>query len=162
MCGVRGNVETRLAKLDRGDFDAIVLAEAGLDRLGLQDRITEVFALDAMLPAAGQGALGIECRADDADTPALLSRISDSETEHAVQAERAVLAALRAGCHAPVGAFAQVERGRLALRAVVLSLDGKIRLEAKLSGPPDDGVALGRRVAEDLLRQGAAPLVAAH
>lgn len=161
MCDVRGNVETRLTRLDRGDFDGIVLAEAGLERLGLDGRISQVFELDQMLPAAGQGALGIECRADDAETLATLRQVNDPDTEHAVRAERAVLAALRAGCHAPVGACAAVKDGQLHLRAVVLSLDGKTRLESSVSGPAEDAAAFGRQVADGLLRQGAAPLVAA-
>ena len=159
MCDVRGNVETRLAKLDQGEFDALVLAEAGLTRLGLGDRITEVLDIDRMLPAAGQGALGIECRTDDAETCALLGQINHPETERAVRAERAVLAALRAGCHAPVGVYGYLESDHLLLRAAVLSVDGKTRLEASLSGPPEEAESLGQRVAADLLSQGAGPLI---
>jgi hydroxymethylbilane synthase len=158
--GVRGNVDTRLAKLDAGEFDALVLAEAGLKRLGLASRITQVLPSDVMLPAVGQGALGIECRADDAKTQAALAALDDAATHAAVRAERALLAQLRGGCLAPVGANGRIIDGRLELSAVVLSADGRHRIAASDGADPADAVALGRRVAEALLSRGAAALIA--
>jgi hydroxymethylbilane synthase len=157
---VRGNVDTRLRKLNEGQFDAIVLAEAGLRRLGLAGRISEVLPFEIMLPAVGQGALGIECRADDDKTLAALAALDDAETRAAVTAERALLAHLRGGCMAPVGALGLVEAGRLTLQAVVLSPDGRQRLTAGGDAAPEDAVAVGRRAAEDLIGQGAAELIA--
>lgn len=158
---VRGNVDTRLRKLDDGQFDALVLAEAGLKRLGLAAWITQVLPWEIMLPAVGQGALGIECRTDDATARAVLAPLDDAATRAAVLAERALLAELRGGCLAPVGARGRVENGRLHLSAVVLSPDGTRRLDEEDSAPPEDAVALGRRVAVALVHQGAAELIAA-
>jgi hydroxymethylbilane synthase len=158
---VRGNVDTRLRKLDEGQFDAIVLAEAGLRRLGMADRITQVLPLDVMLPAVGQGALGIECRVDDAETREILAPLEDGEARAAVTAERALLEYLRGGCMAPVGAHGRNEAGQLHLTAVVLSADGTRRLAANEVGLPADAEAIGRRVAEALLTQGAAELITA-
>ena len=157
---IRGNVDTRLAKLDTGDFDAIVMAEAGLTRLGLADRITEVIPRDVMLPAVGQGALGIETRTDDTPTRDALAPLNDSETFAAVTAERAMLAALRGGCLAPVGAWARMDGGQLLHSAVVLAADGSRRCDVADRGTPSDAVALGQRVAEQLLALGAAELIA--
>jgi hydroxymethylbilane synthase len=158
--GVRGNVDTRLAKLDAGEFDALVLAEAGLKRLGLASRITEVLPTDLMLPAVGQGALGIECRADDAKSQAALAAIDDAPTHAAVRAERVLLARLCGGCLAPVGTYGRMVEGRLELAAVVLSADGRRRIAASDTADPAEAEALGRRVAETLLAQGAADLIA--
>jgi hydroxymethylbilane synthase len=158
---VRGNVDTRLRKLDAGQFDAIVLAEAGLKRLGLSDRISQVLPLDLMLPAVGQGALGIECRDDDASTLAALRSLDDSDSHAAVLAERALLAHLCGGCLAPIGALAQVKKGQIQLSAVVLNSEGSRRITASGDALPADAVSLGRRVADDLLAQGAAGLIAA-
>jgi hydroxymethylbilane synthase len=158
---VRGNVDTRLRKLDEGQFDAIVLAEAGLKRLGLADRTTHVLPFDVMLPAVGQGALGIECRVDDVDTLDAVARLEDAAARAAVTAERALLAHLRGGCMAPVGAWGRVDDGALQLSAVVLSGNGKQRITASGFAPPEDADGLGRRVANALLDQGAAALIAA-
>jgi hydroxymethylbilane synthase len=158
---VRGNVDTRLRKLDEGQFDAIVLAEAGLRRLGLEDRISCVLPCDVLLPAVGQGALGIECRTDDATTRAAVSPLDDSATRAGVTAERAMLAHLRGGCMAPVGAWGRIEAGALHLSAVVLGVDGRERLTADDASAPEDAVKLGTRVAERLLAQGAGELIAA-
>jgi hydroxymethylbilane synthase len=158
---VRGNVDTRLRKLDEGLFDAIVLAEAGLRRLGLESRITEVLPLEVMLPAVGQGALAIECRADDRETLAAVSPLEDTATRAAVTAERALLAHLRGGCMAPVGAWGRMEGGRLHLSAVVLSADGKQRLAASDAAAVDAAAELGRSVAENLLVRGAGDLISA-
>lgn len=157
---VRGNVETRLRKLDEGQFDAIVLAEAGLRRLGLAERITHLLPFSVMLPAVGQGALGIECRCDDQATLAALGPIDDPATHAAVLAERSLLAHLRGGCMAPVGALAVVEGRALNLQAVVLSADGSQRLFANDAGTPHEALDVGQRVANALLTQGAAELIA--
>jgi hydroxymethylbilane synthase len=157
---VRGNVDTRLRKLDEGQFDAIVLAEAGLRRLRLADRITHALPFDVMLPAVGQGALGIECRSEDDQTRAAVKPLDEAATRDAVIAERSLLAHLRGGCMAPVGALGRVEDGVLHLAAVVLSADGTQRLTAKGSAACEDAASLGHRVAEFLLAKGAANLIA--
>lgn len=157
---VRGNVETRLRKADDGEFAAVVLAEAGLRRLGLTSRIKHVLPFDIMLPAVGQGALGIECRANDDATAAALRPLDDAATHAAVTAERALLESLRGGCMAPIGALATVERGKLGLQAVVLNINGSRRLFASDATEPSRAAELGRRVAESLLQQGAAELIA--
>ncbi|MEX0702872.1 MAG: hydroxymethylbilane synthase [Planctomycetales bacterium] len=156
---VRGNVETRVRKLDQGEYDALVLAEAGLRRIGLADRIGLVLRPPLMFPAAGQGALGIECRSRDDATRALLARIADRAAEVAVRAERALLAELRAGCHAPVGVDAAVEGDWIVLSAVVLSADGTRRIEARHAGAADDPIAAGRETARLLVERGAAALL---
>ncbi|MGD9632309.1 MAG: hydroxymethylbilane synthase [Pirellulales bacterium] len=158
---IRGNVDTRLRKLDDGEFDAIVLASAGLYRLGLASLITQVLPLDVMLPAVGQGALGIECRTDDSATIAILQAIDDRDTHAAVLAERSLLAHLRGGCLAPIGALAQNQNGFLRLVAAVLSADGARRLVASEAAPAEDAERLGEHVAQTLLAQGAAELIAA-
>ena len=157
---IRGNVETRLRKLDEGQYDAIVLAEAGLRRLGMIDRIVHVIPRQIMLPAVGQGALGIEARAGDEATLALLAPLDYAATHQAVLAERTLLLTLRGGCLAPVGAWARLEQGHLALDAVVLSGDGMRKLKSQGTASPSDAIPLGRRVAELLLDQGAAELIA--
>ncbi|MDA1050896.1 MAG: hydroxymethylbilane synthase [Planctomycetota bacterium] len=157
---IRGNVETRLQKLDDGEYDAIVLAEAGLKRLGLADRITQPLPPTTMLPAVGQGALGLETREDDATTIAVVKQLDDAETHACVLAERTMLAALRGGCLAPVGAWGRVSDNLLLLDAVVLSADGTTRLAASVSGDIDSAVSLGAEAARQLLEQGAAELIA--
>jgi hydroxymethylbilane synthase len=156
---IRGNVDTRLRKLDEGQFDAILLAEAGLKRLGLADRISQVLPFSLMLPAVGQGALAIECRADDAKTQAAVERLDDAATRVAVLAERSLLAHLRGGCLAPIGAWGRIENGAVQLSAVVLSSDGAQRLDASDSAPPAEAESLGRRVADALIFRGAAALI---
>jgi hydroxymethylbilane synthase len=159
---IRGNVDTRLRKLDDGEFDAIILAEAGLQRLGLAHRITQVLPFDVMLPAPGQGALAVECRIDDESTRTVVAQLDDLATHLAVILERDVLARLRAGCSAPVGAYARQETGgKILLTAVVLSVDGKQRIEAHGEAEPADVLSLGQRVAEELLAKGAGELIAA-
>ena len=158
----RGNVETRLRKLDEGQFDALVLAEAGLTRLELAGRISARLQPPLMLPAVGQGALGIECRSDDESTREVLARLTDQPTLFAVLAERTVLATLRAGCHAPLGVWTRPEGTSLRLTAVVLSLDGVQRFESErlaAVASDADAIALGRAVAEELQAQGAAALL---
>ncbi|HET6884399.1 MAG TPA: hydroxymethylbilane synthase [Pirellulales bacterium] len=161
MLDIRGNVDTRLRKLADGEYDALVLAQAGLRRLGLEAEITEVLREELMLPAVGQGALGIEIRSNDADLKAVLSALDDATTRAAITAERSLLAALRGGCLAPVGAKGDVIAGQLRLRGVVLSGDGSVRLAAEQTGLSFEAHALGRQVAHDLLAQGAAELIAA-
>jgi hydroxymethylbilane synthase len=157
---IRGNVETRLKKLDDGEFDAIVLAAAGLTRLGFADRMTFILPQSIMLPAVGQGALGLETRDDDSVARTLVEPLTDAATHAAVLAERSLLHALRGGCLAPVGALAQVEDSVLKLEAVVLSGDGQRRISADAAGRPEDAIHIGEQVAEELLVQGAAELIA--
>ncbi len=157
---LRGNVDTRIEKLKRGDYDAIVLAKAGLDRLGLSANISEVLSTDVCLPAAGQGAIGIEARAEDAESLEILSALNDGETRSGVEAERAVLAGLEGGCQVSIGAWGRVESGNLVLEVAVLSPDGAQRMREKSSCAPEDAVALGERVAAKMLDQGAAALLA--
>jgi len=162
MAGIRGNVDTRLEKLARGDFDAIVLAEAGLKRLGLSSRITEILPGDKVLPAVGQGALGIETRADDERTRAAIAPLNDPLTHAAVLAERTLLADLAGGCLAPIAAWARpVDTQTLALDATVLSQDGQRRLFFAQQGSVASPASLGSAVAAALLAQGAAELISA-
>ena len=157
---IRGNVDTRIGKLKRGDYDAIVLAKAGLDRLGLSANITEVLPADVCLPAAGQGAIGIESRSDDAEILRILSQLNDAETRSGVEAERAALGGLEGGCQVSIGAWGRVEQGKLVLEVVVLSPDGTQRLREKSWGAMNEAVRLGETVAAKLLEQGAAALLA--
>jgi hydroxymethylbilane synthase len=159
MLELRGNVDTRIEKLKRGDYDAIVLAKAGLDRLGLTENISQVLPQEVSLPAAGQGAIGIEARAGDAGTLPVLSELEDSETRAAVTAERAALAGLGGGCQLPIGAWGRVEDRKLFLDVVVLSPDGTQRLWEKDSGSPAEAEAIGKRAAEKLRAAGAAALL---
>jgi hydroxymethylbilane synthase len=161
MLDIRGNVETRLRKLEEGEYDAIILAEAGLRRLGLEAHITEVLPLSLILPAVGQGALGLEVRADDDLTVSLVAQLNHPPTEAAVVAERAMLAALHGGCLAPVAAWGRLESDALLhLTGVVVSVDGVQRLETAISGDPRDAESLGQFAATELLSKGAEPLIA--
>jgi hydroxymethylbilane synthase len=157
---IRGNVESRVRKLDEGEYEAIILAEAGLKRLGMAGRITHVIPRGTMLSAVGQGALAIEAREDDEPTRSLLAPLDDYRTHQAVLAERTLLFALRAGCMAPVGALGRVENNLLLLDAVVLSPDGQRRLAASGHADVTAAVTLGQQVADQLLSQGAADLIA--
>lgn len=160
LLDVRGNVDTRVRKLHEGEFDAVVLAEAGLKRLGLVHEITEVLPKTLLLPAVGQGALGLETRTDDTPTRTVILVLDDPLSHAAVLAERAMLAALRGGCLAPVGAWARQEDGAtLRLSVAVLSRDGAQRIAAEADGELGQPEELGRRVAEALLAQGAAELI---
>jgi hydroxymethylbilane synthase len=156
---LRGNVDSRVRKVLNGEYDAIVLAQAGLTRLGLQGHISEVFPLEVMLPAPGQGALAVQCRADDTETLELLAAIHDPLTAAAVEAERAFLAGLGGGCSLPVAAFAEKNDGLILLTGAVISPDGKqaIRLSAVDSEP----YKLGERLASLVLERGAAELLKA-
>lgn len=154
---IRGNVETRIAQVTSGALDAVVLAKAGLDRLGLTHAITEILDPIQMLPAAGQGALAVECRIDDAATRAILARLDDPDTRAAVTAERAVLARLEAGCTAPVGVLAEIVDDIDALavfvRAFVGSADGSLELRRSHTGPAVEAHDVGRRFANLLLAE---------
>jgi hydroxymethylbilane synthase len=156
---IRGNVDTRLRKLVEQDLDAIILAEAGLIRLGRADEITHVLDSIWMLPAVGQGALGLECRADDADTGKLLANLNDPPTHHCVLAERAFLRGLGGGCQVPIGAATTVRGDQLWLRGVVLSPDGRQRVEASRHGHLTDAEKSGSELANDLLKRGATELL---
>lgn len=158
---LRGNVNTRLAKLDQGDFDAIILAAAGLIRLGFQQRIADWLEPEQSLPANGQGAVGIECRAGDAVTQQWLSALHDADTADRVLAERAMNRRLQGGCQVPIGAYAELEGDHLWLRGLVGSLDGDQILQAEARAPRQQAEALGEQVAAALLAQGAADLLAA-
>lgn len=155
---VRGNVDTRLRKLDRGDFDALVLARAGLSRLDLLPSNATILSVDDFLPAPGQGALAIECRADDARTLAALAAINDRLTRAAVDAERAVLKALGGGCSIPLGALAQGGE-TLKLRATLLAPDGSAAIDESLIGAADDPVGLGSELARRMRERGASTLL---
>ncbi len=163
ISGIRGNVDTRIGKVHSGEFDAVVLARAGLARIGRLDDATEVLDPLQMLPAPGQGALAIECRTGDDDLMTQLSGLDDPHTRAAVEAERAVLATLEGGCSAPIGALADVVEGddgdELWVRAVALSHDGTLSVRMSATGAPSDAVGVGTRLANDMLADGAARLV---
>ena len=156
---LRGNVDTRLRKLDEGQYDAIVLAAAGLRRLGHADRISETLSLEASLPAIGQGALGLECRTDDAEVRALLRPLDDPTSAAAVRCERAFLERLQGGCQTPIAAHATITDGRLVVEGLVGRVDGTEILRASTEGPAAQPEALGIRLAEDLLGRGAAKIL---
>ncbi len=158
---VRGNVETRLHKLDAGGYDLLVLAVAGLERLGLADRISTPLDAEVCLPAPGQGIVAVETRADDADSGAALAGLDDRVARAAFTAERAVVTALGGGCQTPIGALAEADGDLLRLRALVASLDGSRRLRRDAAMPADAAQALGEAVARDLLADGAGPILEA-
>ncbi|MCS6787029.1 MAG: hydroxymethylbilane synthase [Thiobacillaceae bacterium] len=152
---LRGNVHTRLRKLDEGRFEAIILAAAGLKRLGLQARITALLSPEQSLPAVGQGALGIETLAAHADVIARVACLNDPDTAACVRAERAMSRRLQGGCQAPIGGYAHMDGGRIKLTAFVSDLEGRRLFRAADWGEPNAPEALGERVAEALLEQGA-------
>jgi hydroxymethylbilane synthase len=156
---LRGNVDTRLRKLDDQHLDAIILAETGLVRLGLADRITEVLDSDWMLPAVGQGAIGLECRTDDTTTRHLAEGLTDSITWARVTAERAMLATLGGGCLVPIGTVSKVEGGVLTIRGAVLSADGHRRITVTHTGPASTPLAVGQELAAKLLDEGAGDIL---
>jgi hydroxymethylbilane synthase len=157
---LRGNVDTRVRKVLNGEYDAIVLAQAGLTRLGLQSHISEIFPLEVMLPAPGQGALAVQCRAEDHETLALLSAIHDPLTAAAVNAERAFLSGLGGGCSLPVAAFAEKNDGTIILTGAVISTDGKQAI--RLSAVDNEPRRLGERLAGLVLERGAGELLKAR
>jgi hydroxymethylbilane synthase len=152
---LRGNVNTRLAKLDAGDYDAIILASAGLKRLGFAERIAQRLDTKTSLPAIGQGAIGIECRIDDKELNDMLAKLHDHETGICVRAERAMNARLSGGCQVPIAGFAEIHHGQLFMRGLVGNPDGSQLFRAELGGKPEDAEFIGRSIAEDLLAQGA-------
>lgn len=155
ILSLRGNVNTRLAKLDSGEYDAIILASAGLKRLGLADRITERLAPDQSLPAMGQGAIGIECRIDDAEIHDYLKVLHDEATSICVSAERAMNARLNGGCQVPIAGFAEIRGELLFMRGLVGNPDGSLLYRAQAETALDQAEQLGQSVADDLLAQGA-------
>jgi hydroxymethylbilane synthase len=156
---IRGNVDTRLRKLDRGDYDGIVLASAGLRRLSLADRLTAAIPPDICVPAPGQGIIAVEMRVDDERARAALAPINDRDASAALAAERALVSALGGECQMPIGGYCRVEGGALDLVAIVASLDGSRLVRGRERGSRESG-ELGRRVADDLLRQGAGAILA--
>jgi hydroxymethylbilane synthase len=167
LVGVRGNVDTRIAKVRSGELDAVVLARAGLARLGRLDEVTEVLDPIQMLPAPGQGALAVECRSADAELVALLATaLDDPHSRAAVACERVVLAELEAGCAAPVGALAEVAEGddgeELWVRAVAMSPDGALAVRRSATGSAADPIALGRALAAEMIADGAHDLISSE
>jgi hydroxymethylbilane synthase len=162
ISGIRGNVDTRIGKVHAGEYDAVVLARAGLARIGRLEEATEVLDPLQMLPAPGQGALGVECRSADAQLVAELARLDDDHARAAVNAERAVLATLEGGCSAPIGALAEVVEGEdgneIWVRAVALSPDGALSVRMSATGSPADAAGVGSRLAGEMLADGAARL----
>ncbi|MGC7590344.1 hydroxymethylbilane synthase [Bisgaard Taxon 46] len=152
---LRGNVGTRLSKLDRGDYDAIILAAAGLIRLGLTERIASFIDISDMLPAAGQGAVGIECRSNDTRVQQLLAPLADAKTTSCILAERAMNTHLQGGCQVPIAGYAIIENEQLYLRALVGELDGSLIIRAEAKSAVENAENLGIQVAEMLLQQGA-------
>ena len=152
---LRGNVDTRLRKVESGEYEAVVLAKAGLDRLGLSKRISEVLSPEVCLPAVGQGAIAVECRLKDAEAADLLAPLDDAETRTAILAERALLAALQGGCQVPLGAWARIERGELLLDACVCSVDGSQYVKQHATAPPEQAAQLGEHMARLLIEAGA-------
>ncbi len=152
---LRGNVNTRLQKLDDGDYDAIILAAAGLKRLGMEARITETLSPEISLPAIGQGAVGIECRKDDDWVNELLAPLNDRDTAIRVKAERALNQRLQGGCQVPIAGYAELAHGVILLRGLVGTVDGTRIIHGEIAGQPEDAEYLGRVLAEDLLSRGA-------
>jgi hydroxymethylbilane synthase len=152
---LRGNVDTRLRKVESGEYEAIVLSKAGLDRLGWSQKITEPLSTEISLPAVGQGAIAIESRVSDRDADEILSKLNDLETRTAIIAERALLSALQGGCQVPLGAWARMERTELVMEAVVCSVDGTQYVREKASAPRDQAAQLGEHLARVLAEGGA-------
>lgn len=161
IADLRGNVGTRLGKLDKGEFDAIILASAGLKRLGLGDRIRQRLSTDFSLPAGGQGAVGIECRSNDLAVIELIKPLHHQDTADRVNAERAVNVHLHGGCQVPIACYAELDGEQLHLRALVGEPDGSVILRSQRHGHRNEAVALGIQVAEDLLAQGAGSILKA-
>ena len=152
---LRGNLETRLKKLDTEGLDAIILAAAGLIRLGWDNRITEIIPSDILLPAMGQGAVGIEARKNDVENQILLADMDDEDTHYALDAERALVSQLEGGCNVPIGAFATLDADQITLTGLVASLDGKIVYKKELTDIKTNAVAMGRKMGDELIGMGA-------
>jgi len=152
---LRGNVDTRLRKVEEGKYDAILLASAGLNRLGWANRITEEISHDILLPAMGQGALGIETRLDDTMIYDFISTLNHEQTHYAVSAERSLVGRLDGGCQVPIGAYARIEKGLITLKGLVASLDGEVIYKLENVGPVDDAINIGQELGSKLLKMGA-------
>jgi len=152
---LRGNVDTRLRKVESGEYEAVMVAKAGLDRLGLSQRISEVLSPEVCMPAVGQGAIAVQCRLKDTEAADLLAPLDDAETRTAVIAERALLAALQGGCQVPLGAWARIERGELLLEACVCSVDGVQYVKQRATASPEQAAQLGEHMARVLIEAGA-------
>lgn len=152
---LRGNVDTRLRKVESGEYDAVMLSKAGLDRLGWSDRITEVMSPENFLPAVGQGAIAVECRLRDTEAGDMLAVLDDAESRTAIIAERALLSAVHGGCQVPLGAWARIERGELVMEACVCSVDGTQYVRQKATSAPDQSAELGGHMARLLMEAGA-------
>jgi hydroxymethylbilane synthase len=152
---LRGNVDTRLRKVEGGEYDAIVLSKAGLDRLGWSQKIAEALSTDISLPAVGQGAIAIQSRVKDEEAGEILGKLNHEETRTVIIAERALMAALQGGCQVPMGAWARIERGELVMEAVVCSVDGVQYVRQKTTAAPDQAAELGQRMAQMLIEGGA-------
>ena len=152
---LRGNVDTRLRKVESGEYEAVMVTKAGLDRLGLSKRISEVLSPEVCMPAVGQGAIAVQCRLKDTEAGDLLAPLDDAETRTAIIAERALLGALQGGCQVPLGAWARVERGELVLDACVCSVDGSQYVKQRATALPDQAAQLGEHMARILIEAGA-------
>jgi hydroxymethylbilane synthase len=152
---LRGNVDTRLRKVESGEYEAIMLSKAGLDRLGLSQRISEVLSPEVCMPAVGQGAIAVECRLKDTEAADILAPLDDAETRTAIIAERALLGALQGGCQVPLGAWARIERTELVLEACVCSADGVQYVKQRATAAPDQAAQLGEHMARLLVEAGA-------
>jgi hydroxymethylbilane synthase len=152
---LRGNVDTRLRKVESGEYEAVMLAKAGLDRLGWSGRITETLNPEVFLPAVGQGAIGVECRLKDTEAADIVAGLDDAETRTAIIAERSLLGALQGGCQVPLGAWARIERGELVLEACVCSVDGLQYVKQRATSTPDKAAELGGHMATLLIEAGA-------
>jgi hydroxymethylbilane synthase len=151
---IRGNVQTRLRKLEAGQFDAILLARAGLERLGLADKISFIFDPAVFIPAPAQGALGIQTRADDDDTNEIIAVIDDQNASTTTAAERKILTTMQCGCHAPVGAYAEIAGGDIHIRAFISDLEGKNFISRELAGSAKEAEKLAEKIAKELLKAG--------
>jgi len=152
---LRGNVDTRLRKVESGEYEAVMLAKAGLDRLGWSGRITETLSPEVFLPAVGQGAIAVECRLKDTEAAELVAGLDDAESRTAIIAERALLSALHGGCQVPLGAWARIERGELVMEACVCSVDGVQYVKQRATSAPEQAAELGGQMANLLMEAGA-------
>jgi hydroxymethylbilane synthase len=152
---LRGNVDTRLRKVESGEYEAVMVSKAGLDRLGLSQRISETLEPDVCMPAVGQGAIAVECRLRDTEAGDILAPLDNGETRTAIIAERALLGAVHGGCQVPLGAWARIERGELVMDACVCSVDGVQYVKQRAAAPPDQAATLGEHMARLLIEAGA-------
>ena len=159
MRELRGNVDTRLRKVDSGEYDAIVISKAGLDRLSLSQKIAETLSTEISLPAVGQGAIAIQARVKDQEAAEVLCKMDDQETRTVIIAERALMGALQGGCQVPLGAWARMERGEWVMEAVVCSVDGVQYVRQKATAPPEQAAELGQRMAQMLMEGGAGSIL---